>query len=700
MINVFKEAFKLNLYSGDKIRNIALLGHSSSGKTTLTEAILFAAGVTKRQGRVNDGNTVSDFSKEEIERKVSIGTTSIPVEYKGIKYNFLDTPGYFDFIGEMYGAKRASEGTVLVVDAYAGIEVGTEKAWNNLEKYDTPTILFLNKMDREEVNFFEIMEELQDKFGSKIMPFTIPIGTGSEYEGFIDVVSERAYVYGEGVDADERELTDEERELTKDLRVELIEKVAETDEEFMEKYFSGEKFTYEEIIQGFKNSIKNDDLVPLIVGSAEKCMGIDFLLHMIENYLPSPEIMPNPIGEWDGEEMVRDKGVDEPFSAVVFKTIVDPYIGKLSLFRVLSGKLTEQTKIYNSTKGEDEKLGGLFFLRGKEQISASEIRSGDIGATSRLNHTETGDTLCDRDNKILYETIEYPAPTLWTAIELKNRGDEDKLYPSLRRLQEEDPTFDVVRNSETRQLLIGGQGNMQLRVIIEKLKNSFDIDVIQVEPKVAYRETISATASVQGRHKKQSGGAGQYGDVHIRLEPYDEDIFLFEEEVFGGSVPRNYFPAVEDGIIEAMKKGVIAGYPVVNVKVVLFDGSHHPVDSNEMAFKIAGSMAFKKGMEQAKPILLEPIMSLEIEVPEEYMGDIMGDMNQRRGRILGMEQDEDGNQIVNAEAPQSEVFSYAIDLRAMTQAKGKFKMEFLRYERVPNEVLEKVVGEKRELVNS
>lgn len=686
----------MKLYSEDKIRNIALLGHSNSGKTTLTEAALFAAGAIKRQGRINEGNTVSDFGKEEIQRKVSIGTTSVPVEYKGVKYNFLDTPGYFDFIGEMYGAKRASEGTVLVVDAYAGIEVGTERAWNNLEKYDTPTVLFLNKMDRDKVDFFKVMTEIQNEFGTKVMPFTIPIGTGEDYEGFIDVVSQRAYVYEGDVDPIERELTDEEKQLTSELRVELIEKVAETDEVFMEKYFSGEKFTYEEIIQGFKNSIKNDDLVPLIIGSAEKCMGIDFLLHIIENYLPSPEIMPNPVGEWDGEEMVRDKGVEEPFSAVIFKTIVDPYIGKLSLFRVLSGKLTEDTKIYNSTKGEDERLGGLFVLRGKDQVNVSEIRSGDIGATSRLKWTETGDTLCERDNKILYETIEYPAPTLWTAIELKDRGEEDKLYSSLRRLQEEDPTFDVVRNSETGQLLIGGQGSMQLRVIVEKLKNSFDIDVIELEPKVAYRETISSPASVQARHRKQSGGAGQYGDVHVRFEPYDEELFLFEEEVFGGSVPRNYFPAVEDGIKEAMKKGVLAGYPVVNIKAVLFDGSHHAVDSNEMAFKIAGSMALRKGMKEAKPILLEPIMNLEIEVPEAYMGDIMGDMNQRRGRILGMEQDEDGNQIVSAEAPQSEVFSYAIDLRAMTQGRAKFEMEFSRYERVPNEILEKVIKEKED----
>lgn len=686
----------MKLYSAEKIRNVALLGHSSSGKTTLTEAILFATGVTNRQGRVDDGNTVSDFGEEEKARKVSIGTTCIPVEYEDIKINLLDTPGYFDFIGEMYGAKRASEGSILVIDAYSGIQVGTEKAWHNVEKYKTPRLIFINKMDREEVDFDKLMKDLKDKFGKKVILFTLPIfDEESKFIGFIDLINRKKYVYeDESCNSKMSEMPEEYLELADNLKEELKEKVAETCEELLEKYFEGEEFTEEDINRGLRTSLINGDLVPVIVGSAERCQGIDFLLSTIKRLIPSPLEIENPVGISNDEEVIRGKAEDEKFSAVVFKTIVDPYLGKLSLFRVVSGTLTEDMEIYNSTKEKEEKLTGLYVLRGKEQISVPKIVAGDIGATSRLSFTETGDTLCCKDNKILYETIEYPKPTLYRAIEVEDRKDEDKLGSSLRRLQEEDPTFEIERNAETNQLLIGGQGNMQLRVIIEKLKNAFDVDVKMVTPKIAYRETIKGKSDVQGRHKKQSGGAGQYGDVHIRFEPSEEE-FIFEEEVFGGAVPRNYFPAVEKGIEESMEKGVLAGYPVVNIKATLYDGSHHPVDSNEMAFKIAASMAFKKGMEEANPILLEPINSLKIKIPEEYLGDIMGDMNKRRGRILGMEQDAEGNQIVMAEAPYSELFDYAIDLRAMTQSRGEFQMEFLRYEEVPKEISEKVIKDSK-----
>lgn len=684
----------MKVYSAENMRNVALLGHSSSGKTTITEAALFTTGVINRQGRIDDGNTVSDFGREEIERGVSIGTTSIPIEYKDMKINLLDTPGYFDFIGEMYGAKRASEGTILVVDATSGIQVGTEKAWSNLEKYNTPRIIFLNKMDREELNYEELIEELQTVFDKKIIPFTLPVYENGEFIGVIDMIDEMKYTYENGPIGQKHDLNGEYEELIEKIKFELSEKIAETSEELMEKYFNGEEFTHEEILIGIKKSIMNGDLTPILVGSAEKSIGIDFLLDTVISCIPGPNDMENPVGIRGEEEVKFGKEETEPFSAVVFKTIVDPYIGKLTLFRVVSGKLTENMSVYNSTKEEKERLGGLFLLRGKEQISVTELNSGDIGATSRLNHTETGDTLCTEKDIIVYETIEYPQPTLFSAIEAKDRSDEDKVIPSLRRLREEDPTFTIEINSETKQFLLGGQGNMQIRAIVDKLKNAFDIEVELKSPKVAYRETIRGSADVQGRHKRQSGGAGQYGDVHIRFEPCDED-FIFVEEVFGGSVPRNYYPAVEKGIEEAMREGVLAGYPVVNIKATLHDGSHHPVDSNEMAFKIAASMAFKKGVKEAKPILLEPIMSLEIEIPEEYLGDIMGDMNKRRGRILGMEQDEEGNQIVNAEAPQSELFNYAIDLRAMTQSRGKFSMDFTRYDEVPSEISEKIIEQNK-----
>lgn len=683
----------MKTYSAENIRNVALLGHSSSGKTTLTEAVLFATGVTKRQGRVEDGNTVSDFDKEEINRGVSIGLSIIPVEWKGTKFNLLDTPGYFDFIGEMYGAKRASEGSVLVVDASSGIEVGTEKAWKNLEKYVTPRIIFLNKMDKEDIEFDKLVEELKEKFDEKIIPCALPIGEADGFKGFISVLDKKAYEYS-GKERKEVELTEEQQSQVESIRETLLEKIAETDEGLLEKYFNGEEFTKEEISQGLKKSIANGDLVPLVVGSAEKGIGADFLLEVIETYIPSPNSIGAYKGLKDEEEIERRVDPNEPFSAIVFKTIVDPFVGKLTLFKVLSGKITKDTELYNSTKGETEKLGGLFLLRGKNQIEVEMIEAGDIGVTSKLSITQTGDTLCDKNNHTLYETIRYPQPTLFLAVEPKAKGDEEKIGASLHKLMDEDPTFIIERNTETKQLLIGGQGNMQLTVIVDKLKNNFGVDVNLDSPKIAFRETIKGTSSVQGKHKKQSGGAGQYGDVHIRFEPCKEE-FVFEEEVFGGSVPRNYYPAVERGIKDSLEHGVLAGFPVVHVKATLFDGSYHAVDSNEMAFRIAASMAFKKGMEQAKPILLEPIVKVDIEVPENYMGDVMGDMNKRRGRILGMEQQGYGNQKISAEAPHSEMFEYAIDLRAMTQARGSFTMEFLRYDEVPSNIAEKIIADAK-----
>lgn len=681
----------MKAYLTDKIRNVALLGHSSNGKTTLTEAILFATGVTTRQGKVTDGNTVSDFDKQEIARKVSIGTSVIPVEWNNYKFNILDTPGYFDFIGEMFGAKRASEGSVLLVDISSGIEVGTEKAWKNLEKYATPRIIFVNKMDKENINFEKLLEDLKSQFGDKIVPFALPVGISNDFRGFVSVIDGKAYEYN-GKTRKEIPVTDEMKESSEEIMEVLKEKIAETDEALMEKYFEGEEFTPEEMEKGINLSVASGDLVPLIVGSAEKTIGTDFLLEMIEKYIPSPADVGSVKGTKDEVEIIRKVDANEPFSAVVFKTIVDPFVGKLTLFKVVSGKITKDTEVFNSTKDKSEKMGGLFLLRGKNQLEVSEIQAGDIGATSKLNYTQTGDTLCDKGNQTLFDTISYPQPTLFMAVEPKNKGDEEKIGTSLNKLMDEDPTFIIERNTETKQLLIGGQGNMQLTVIVDKLKQNFGVDVILRNPKIAYRETIKGTASVQGKHKKQSGGAGQYGDVHMKFEP-SEEKFIFSEEIFGGSVPRNFWPAVEKGIRESLDHGVLAGCPVVNIKATLFDGSYHDVDSNEMAFKLAAQIAFKKGMEAAKPVLLEPIVKVEISIPDNYMGDVMGDMNKRRGRILGMEQQADGSQKITAEAPHAEMFEYAIDLRAMTQARGSFTMEFTRYEEVPNMIAEKIVNE-------
>jgi len=683
----------MKAYAAKNIRNVALLGHSSSGKTTLTEAVLFSLGITNRQGKVTDGNTVSDFDKEEIARKISIGTSVIPVEWNDLKYNLLDTPGYFDFIGEMYGAKRASEGSVLLVDAQSGVEVGTEKSWKNLEKYKTPRIVFLNKMDKENVDFQKVLDELKSTLDEKIIPIAIPIGTGDTFKGFVSVLDGKAYEYN-GKNRKEIPITDEQQAEIDEIKEVLDEKIAETDEGLMDKYFSGEPFTEEEMNKGVKLAVLSGDLAPLIVGSAENAVGCDFLLEIIGKHLPSPSDVASYVGEHDGEEVERKVDNNEPFSAVVFKTIVDPFVGKLTLFKVLSGKLNKDMDLYNSTKDKTEKLGGLYYLRGKQQIETNEIVAGDIGATSKLSYTQTGDTLCDKSKAVRYETIEYPKATLFQAIEAKNKGDEEKIGVSLNKLVEEDPSIVVQRNNETKQLLIGGQGNMQLAVIVDKLKNRFGVEVNLTKPIIAYRETIRGTSSVQGKHKKQSGGAGQYGDVHIRFEPSQEE-FEFDEEIFGGSVPRNYWPAVEKGIRESLEHGVLAGYPVVNIKATLFDGSYHDVDSNEMSFKLAAILAFKKGMEAAKPVLLEPIMKVEIVIPDNYLGDVMGDINKRRGRILGMDQQSDGTQKLIAEAPHAEMFEYAIDLRAMTQARGSFTMEFVRYEEAPANIAEKIIEQAK-----
>ena len=683
----------MKAYAAKNIRNVALLGHSSSGKTTLTEAVLFSLGITNRQGKVTDGNTVSDFDKEEIARKISIGTSVIPVEWNDLKYNLLDTPGYFDFIGEMYGAKRASEGSVLLVDAQSGVEVGTEKSWKNLEKYKTPRIVFLNKMDKENVDFQKVLDELKSTLDEKIIPIAIPIGTGDTFKGFVSVLDGKAYEYN-GKNRKEIPITDEQQAEIDEIKEVLDEKIAETDEGLMDKYFSGEPFTEEEMNKGVKLAVLSGDLAPLIVGSAENAVGCDFLLEIIGKHLPSPSDVATYVGEHDGEEVERKVDNNEPFSAVVFKTIVDPFVGKLTLFKVLSGKLNKDMDLYNSTKDKTEKLGGLYYLRGKQQIETNEIVAGDIGATSKLSYTQTGDTLCDKSKAVRYETIEYPKATLFQAIEAKNKGDEEKIGVSLNKLVEEDPSIVVQRNNETKQLLIGGQGNMQLAVIVDKLKNRFGVEVNLTKPIIAYRETIRGTSSVQGKHKKQSGGAGQYGDVHIRFEPSQEE-FEFDEEIFGGSVPRNYWPAVEKGIRESLEHGVLAGYPVVNIKATLFDGSYHDVDSNEMSFKLAAILAFKKGMEAAKPVLLEPIMKVEIVIPDNYLGDVMGDINKRRGRILGMDQQSDGTQKLIAEAPHAEMFEYAIDLRAMTQARGSFTMEFVRYEEAPANIAEKIIEQAK-----
>ncbi|QUH25404.1 elongation factor G [Serpentinicella alkaliphila] len=681
----------MKIYEAGRIRNIALLGHGGCGKTTLTEAAIYSAKLTNRMGRVEDGNTVSDFDKEEIARQISINTSVIPIEWQNYKINLLDTPGYFDFIGEVQSAVKVAGGILILVDATSGIEVGTEKAWDYAMDKKKPTFILINKMDRENANFDKVLNDLREKFGKKIAPFQFPIGEKETFEGNVNVVKMVARKY-DGKTCTEYPIPTEITDQVEAMREILLESVAESDEALLEKYFAGETFTDEEIQDGLRKGVLNGDIVPVICGATAKNVGIHTLLDMICDYSPSPADMPPKEGEnpETGKTVERSLEPNEPFSAQVFKTIVDPYIGKISIFKVISGKLTSDAEVLNANKGEREKISALFLLRGKTQIEVNEVKAGDIAAVSKLQHTNTGDTLCAVNAPIVFSKIEFDSPQLFLAVEPKARGDEEKISSGLHRLAEEDPSFTFERNVETRQTLIKGQGELHIKVITSKLKNKFGVDVQLSDPKVPYRETIKGRSDVQGKHKKQSGGHGQYGDVKIRFEPASCD-FEFAEEIFGGSVPKAYIPAVEKGLRECMEKGVLAGFPVTNIKAILYDGSYHDVDSSEMAFKIAASLAFKKGVEMAKPVLLEPIVKVEVIVPEEYMGDIMGDLNKRRGRILGMEPMLKGQQLVIAEVPQSEMFKYAIDLRSMTQAKGTFKMDFSRYDEVPSMISEKVV---------
>ncbi|HML38721.1 MAG TPA: elongation factor G [Bacillota bacterium] len=638
-------------YTSDTIRNVALVGHGGTGKTTLLEAALLATGVINRLGKVEDGNTVSDYDKMEIEKGYSISTSIVPVEYNKVKINFIDTPGYFDFIGEVNSAMRAAEAAVIVVDASSGVQVGTEKAWNSCKEYNMPTFMLINKIDKENVDVDKVIADLKAKFGTSVVQL-------SEKEA-------------------------------------LTEAVAESDEELLEKYFGGEEFTEEEFNRGLAAGIASGSIVPVMTCCALSGNGIKEFMDTLIKYVPNAKNHAEYKGvDAKDAEISRKCDPAAPVSAFVFKTIADPFVGKINLMKVISGKLNSGMEIYNTRAEKPEKLGALFFMRGKGQAEADSVSAGDIAAAAKLQFAQTGDTLCDKANFIKYPAVSFPEPSLYMAVEPKAKGDDEKISSGLHKLMEEDPSFLITRNTETHQTLIGGQGEIQIGIITAKLKDKFGVSVDLVDQKIPYRETIKGSSDVQGKHKKQSGGAGQYGDVHIRFSP-SQEVFEFSEELFGGSVPRNFVPAVEKGLRESMEKGPLAGFPVVNIKAVFYDGSYHDVDSNEMSFKIAASLAFKKGIVEAKPIILEPVMHVEVLVPDEYMGDIMGDMNKRRGKILGMEPQAGGGQKVLAEAPQAEMFKYAITLRSMTQARGSFTMRFERYEEVPTHLAEKIIAEHK-----
>ena len=680
-------------YASNRVRNVVLLGHSGSGKTTYSEAALYYSGATKRFGKVEDGNTVSDYEAEEIRRKVSINTSVIPVEWQDTKINFLDTPGYFDFAAEVKLAMNVADTGLIMVSAKSGVEVGTEKAWEYCEEMHLPRIIFINQMDDENADFEKTLADLRKNFGKAVAPLQIPFDDeNGNFIGFINLIKRDARKKVNGK-LEKCEMPEDKKDQVEVLRSMLIEVAAESSEELMEKFFNDEELTEEEIYDGLQVGIANHSIAPVMCGSATLGYGVKLLMNTIVRFtLPAIEAKANFHAFHDGKDVVYCSSDDERFSAYVFKTIADPYIGRLNLFRVMTGKLDTTMSVYNEEKDTVEKVGRLYVMRGKEQIEVDELHSGDIGALAKLSNTSTQDTLSLKDANIIIPKIALPGSVLCMAIKPKGKGDEDKLSAALTKIREEDPTIKMEVNPETKQTLVYGVGEQQLDVMVQKLKAKYKIEVDLTDPIIPYRETIKAKASVRGRYKKQSGGHGQFGDVVMEFEPsYDTTTpVIFEEKIVGGSVPKQYFPAVEKGLQECVQSGVLAGYPVVGLKATLTDGSYHPVDSSEMAFKMATSVAFKEGIPQAKPVILEPIEHVEVLIPDKYMGDIMGDITKRRGRILSM--DAVGmKKCIVAEVPTAEMHKYATDLRSMTQSRGEYRHHFERYEEAPMEVQKKII---------
>lgn len=685
----------MKVYTSEKIRNVILLGHGSCGKTTLVEAMAYTTGVIKRQGKVEEGNTISDYDKEEQKRLFSISTTVVPIEYEDTKINFLDTPGYFDFVGEVEEALAVADAAVIVVSAKSGVEVGAIKAWEYCEKYNLPRMFFVTDMDVENANFSEVVDKLRELYGHRIAPFHLPIRDNNKFVGFVNVVKMAGRRFTTGSNYEECAIPDYCQDTLSKFREDLLEAVAETSEELMDKYFSGEEFTQDEISHALRTNIIDGSIVPVLMGSGINAQGTTMLMQAIVKYFPDPtkkNIKGKNTATGDAFEANYDAG--KPFSARVFKTIVDPFIGKFSLIKVCSGVLKNDTPLYNTNKDVEEKVNKIYILRGKEQLEVNELHAGDIGALGRLNETTTGDTLATKAAPIEYDPIQVSVPYTYMRYRTKNKGDDDKVSQALAKLMDEDLTLKVVNDVENRQTLLYGIGDQHLEVVASKLLSRYKVDIEVTKPRVPYRETIRKKVSVRGKHKKQSGGHGQYGDVVMEFEPSGdlERPYIFEEKIFGGAVPKNYFPAVEKGIQESVLKGPLAGYPVVGVKATLVDGSYHPVDSSEMAFKLATILAFKQGFMEASPVLLEPIVSIRVVVPDKFTGDIMGDLNKRRGRVLGMNP-VNGKQEILADVPLAELYGYSTDLRSMTGGIGEYSYEFARYEQAPSDVQQKVIEE-------
>jgi len=674
-------------YRPDQIKNVAIVSHAGAGKTTLTETLLYDAGATDKLGRVDDGTTVSDCDEDEIQRKNSISSSLCTCEWNDSKINLIDTPGYSDFIGEQVAAIRVVDNLLIVVDGTTGVEAGTERAWYRAEDENKPRVIFINKLDKEMAKFDETIQSLES-LGGRMIPIHVPIGLGPDFRGIVDLTKMKAFIGSDGgTKLEETEIPDEVLEQVEQYRETLIDAVAETDDELLEKYLEGEELTDEQILAGLKTGVAGNQFVPVMCGSAYNNIGPQLVLDIVAG-LPSPvDLEPISI-----DEATFEADADGPLCAFIFKSMTDPYAGKVNYFRVYSGTMKTNSHVYNSVKEEEERIASMSSIHGKTYTDVEQVVAGDFGAVMKLSETSTGDTLCDIDSGVVLPSIDFPRPVISMAVLPKTQGDDEKLSAMMLRMAEEDPTFTIRRDAEIKQTIISGMGELHINVVLERIRKRFNVEAETSEPKVPYRETIRSSSKQQGRYKKQTGGRGQYGDVWIEMEPVKRgEGFEFVDAIVGGSVPRQYIPAVEKGLIEAMVEGIMSGSPVVDMRITLYDGGFHPVDSSEMAFKIASSMAFKKAMEACSSFIMEPIADVEVVIPDEYMGDIMSDLNGRRGRIAGMTP-QGNRQVIKAQVPVSEMGRYSVDLRSITSDRGTFSMEFSHYEEVPADVSEKIVA--------
>ncbi len=675
-------------YPPEKIRNVVFLSHSGAGKSTLSEAMLFAAGAITRLGKIETGNTTSDYDPDEVKRRISINLSLLPCEWRDTKINLIDTPGYMDFVGEVRSAVGVSEGAVIVVAATSGIEVGTELTWNYADNAGLARMVFVSKMDRENANFLKIVDQFRTNYGAKCIPLQLPIGAHTEFKGVIDLLSMKAFV---GSASDETEIPAELLGKARELHSQMVEAVAETDDALMEKYLGGEELGQAELAAGLQQAVAAGKLVPILVGSGLQSIGARELLNAVVELMPSPVKRTIAIAP---DSVIKDVGIGGPLAALVFKTTADPYVGKLTYFRVFAGAMDSNSQVWDANQNSAERIGQLYMLRGKAQEATSRVEAGDIGAVAKLNAAVTGDTLTTQDKQVKLSPITFPKPIFNVAVHPKTKADLDKMGTSLARLTEEDPTLRVYRDPDTAETILSGMGDTQVDVAAERMQRKFGVGVELKPPKVPYRETITRSVKAEFKHKKQTGGHGQYGHVMLELEPLPQGSpNEFENRVVGGSIPKNYIPAVEKGVVEGYKEGMLAGYPVVSVRVAVYDGSFHPVDSSEICFKIAGSQALKKGLADGNPIMLEPIVKIKVTVPNDFTGDILSDLNTKRARVQGMNPHGDINTI-EAEVPMAEVLRYATDLKSITQGRGTYVMEFSSYEQVPSHVTEKIIAER------